>query len=112
DRPPEPKKGRVLTHAGPEKAPGRAAMVVDFEAAKAARAQAVEVRRLAEAEVARDRQAVEQAQAVLSAARARQGLRDPFDKMRIRERWRKRQQARLDRVLDAETLAETRNGFR
>ncbi|MDX5936683.1 LPD7 domain-containing protein [Acidithiobacillus thiooxidans] len=112
DRPPEPKKGRVLTHAGPEKAPGRAAMVVDFEAARAARAQAVEVRRLAEAVVARDRQAVEQAQAVLSAARARQALRDPFDKMRIRERWRKRQQARLDRVLDAETLAETRNGFR
>ena len=112
DRPPEPKKGRVLTHAGPEKAPGRAAMVVDFEAAKAARAQAVEVRRLAEAVVARDRQAVEQAQAVLLAARARQALRDPFDKMRIRERWRKRQQTRVDRVLDAETLAETRNGFR
>ena len=112
DRPPEPKKGRVLTHAGPEKAPGRAAMVVDFEAAKAARAQTVEVRRLAEAVVARDRQAVEQAQAVLSAARARQALRDPFDKMRTRERWRKRQQTRVDRVLDAETLAETRNGFR
>ena len=112
DRPPEPKKGRVLTHAGPEKAPGRAAMVVDFEAAKAARAQAVEIRRLAEAVADRDRQAMEQAQAVLSAARARQGLRDPFDKMRIRERWRKRQQARVDRVLDAETLAETRNGFR
>ena len=112
DRPPEPKKGRVLTHAGPEKAPGRAAMVVDFEAAKAARAQAVEVRRLAEAVVARDRQAVEQAQAVLSAARARQGLRDPFDKMRTRERWRKRQQARVDLVLDTEALAETRNGFR
>ncbi len=112
DRPPEPKKGRVLTHAGPEKAPGRAAMVVDFEAAKAARAQAVEVRRLAEAVADRDRQAVEQAQAVLSAARARQALRDPFDKMRTRERWRKRQQTRVDRVLDAETLAETRNGFR
>ncbi|OCX71054.1 MobA/MobL family protein [Acidithiobacillus thiooxidans] len=112
DRPPEPKKGRVLTHAGPEKAPGRAAMVVDFEAARAARAQAVEIRRLAEAVADRDRQAMEQAQAVLSAARARQGLRDPFDKMRIRERWRKRQQARVDRVLDAETLAETRNGFR
>ena len=112
DRPPEPKKGRVLTHAGPEKAPGRAAMVVDFEAAKAARWRAVEVRRLAEAVVARDRQAVEQAQAVLSAARARQALRDPFDKMRIRERWRKRRQARVDRVLDTEALAETRNGFR
>ncbi|MDA8182768.1 MAG: MobA/MobL family protein [Acidithiobacillus sp.] len=112
DRPPEPKKGRVLTHAGPEKAPGRAAMVVDFEAAKAARWRAVEARRLAEAELARDRQAVEQAQAVLSAARARQALRDPFDKMRTRERWRKRRQARVDRVLDTEALAETRNGFR
>ena len=112
DRPPEPKKGRVLTHAGPEKAPGRAVMVVDFEAAKGARAQAAEARRLAEAEVARDRQAVEQAQAVLSAARARQVQRDPFDKMRIRERWRKRQQVRVDRVLDADAWAETRNGFR
>ena len=112
DRPPEPKKGRVLTHAGPEKAPGRAAMVVDFEAAKGVRAQAVEARRLAEVVADSDRQAVEQAQAVLSAARARQMLRDPFDKMRIRERWRKRQQTRVDRVLDAETLAETRNGFR
>ena len=112
DRPPEPKKGRVLTHAGPERAPGRAAMVVDFEAARAARAQAVEVRGLAEAVADRDRQAVEQAQAVLSAARARQGLRDPFDKMRTRERWRKRQRARVDRVLDAEAQAETRNGFR
>ena len=112
DRPPEPKKGRVLTHGGPEKAPRRAAMVVDFAAAKAERAQAAEARRLAEAAMERDRQAVEQAQAVLSAARARQMQRDPFDKMRIRERWRKRQQARVDLVLDAEALAETRNGFR
>ena len=69
DRPPEPKKGRVLTHAGPEKAPGRAAMVVDFEAAKAARAQAAEVRRLAEAAAERDRQAVERAQERREAAR-------------------------------------------
>ncbi|CDQ11689.1 Putative relaxase/mobilization nuclease domain-containing protein (plasmid) [Acidithiobacillus ferrivorans] len=112
DRPPEPKKGRVLTHAGPEKAPGRAAMVVDFEAAKGMRAQAAKAWRLAEAVADRDGQAVERAQAVLSAARARQALRDPFDKMRIRERWRKRQQTRVDRVLDAAALAETRNGFR
>ena len=112
DRPPEPKKGRVLTHGGPERAPGRAAMVVDFEAAKAWRAQAAEARRLAEAVADRDRQAAEQAQAVLLAARARQVLRDPFDKMRTRERWRKRQRARVDRVLDAEAQAETRNGFR
>ena len=112
DRPPEPKKGRVLTHGGPEKAPRQAAMVVDFEAAKAERAQAAEARRLAEAAMERDRQAVEQAQAVLSAARTRQAHRDPFEKMGIRERWRKRQRARMDRVLDAETLAETRNGFR
>ena len=34
DRPPEPKRGPVLTHAGPEKAPARAAMVIDFEAEK------------------------------------------------------------------------------
>ena len=112
DRPPEPKKGRVLTHGGPEKAPRRAAMVVDFAAAKAERAQAAEARRLAEATMERDRQAVEQAQAVLSAARARQAQRDPFEKMGVRDRWRKRHRARMDRVLDAETLAETRNGFR
>ena len=112
DRPPEPKKGRVLTHGGLEKAPGRAAMVVEFAAAKAERTQVAEARRLAEAEVARDWQAVEQAQAVLSAARTRQAQRDPFEKMGIRERWRDRQRARMDRVLDAETLAETRNGFR
>ena len=112
DRPPEPKKGRVLTHAGAAQAPGRAAMVVEFEAAKAARARAVEVRRLAEAVVARDRQAAERAQAVLLAARARQALRDPMEVMRIRERWRKRRQARVDRVLDSDALAETRNGFR
>ena len=33
-RPPEPKRGPVLTHAGPDKAPARAAMVIDFEAEK------------------------------------------------------------------------------
>lgn len=37
DRPPEPKRGPVLTHAGPEKAPARAAMVIDFETEKAKR---------------------------------------------------------------------------
>ena len=62
DRPPEPKKGRVLTHAGPEKAPGRAAMVVDFEAAKALRAQAVAARTDAEAQAERDRRAVIEAE--------------------------------------------------
>ncbi len=112
DRPPEPKKGRVLTHAGPEKAPGRAAMVVDFELAKAARKVAVEAIREEEATAERDQQVLAQAQAVLLAARARQSLRKPSDEMRIRARWQKRQQGRLDRVLDAEALAETRNGFR
>ncbi|MCY0871891.1 MAG: MobA/MobL family protein, partial [Acidithiobacillus caldus] len=112
DRPPQPKRGRVLTHAGPKAAPDRAAMVVEFAAAKAERAQAVQALRLAEEEAERARQAVERAQAVLSAARERQAQRDPFEKMGVRERWRKRQRARMDRVLDAETRAETRNGFR
>ncbi|WP_081576659.1 MobA/MobL family protein [Acidithiobacillus thiooxidans] len=114
DRPPEPKKGRVLTHAGAEKAPGRAAMVVDFEVAKAARAQAVEARRLAEAEMERDRQAVERAQAVLSGARVRQSLRDSFEKMRIRERWRARQAERAKRRKRAQVLerARVRHGYR
>lgn len=112
DRPPEPKKGRVLTHAGAEAAPGRAALVEDFEKARAARARAVEARREAEEAAARERQAVVQAQAVLDAARDRQAQRDAFAAMGIRERWRKRQQARVDRVLDAEAMAEQRNGFR
>ena len=112
DRPPEPKKGRVLTHAGAEAAPGRAALVEDFEAARAARARAVEARREAEEAAARERQAVVQAQAVLDAARARQMQRDAFAAKGIRERWRKRQQARVDRVLDTEALAEERNGIR
>ncbi|MEY2343272.1 MobA/MobL family protein [Acidithiobacillus sp. IBUN Pt1247-S3] len=51
DRPPEPKKGRVLTHAGSEQAPERAAMVVDFEAAKAERQAVIEARRRAQAEL-------------------------------------------------------------
>lgn len=112
DRPPEPKKGRVLTHAGADAAPGRAAMVVDFEAAKAARAQAVEARREAEEAAEQERQAVVQAQAILTAARDRQAQRDAFAAMGIRERWRKRQQLRVDRVLDTEALAEERNGIR
>ena len=112
DRPPQPKKGRVLTHAGPEKAPGRAAMVVDFELAKAARKVAVEAIREEEAAAERNQQILAQAQALLSAAQMRQSLRKSSDEMRIRARWQKRQQMRVDRVLDAEALAETRDGFR
>lgn len=92
DRPPQPKKGRVLAHGGAEKAPDRAARVVDFEAAKAARAQAVAARREAEAQAARDRQALERREALLERAQLRHGYRmDPWE---IRERWAFRRQKR------------------
>jgi hypothetical protein len=112
DHPPEPKRGRVLEHAGPKKAPRQAAKVIDYEVAKAAReaARAEQQRLDEEAEAAR--QAVEQANAVLEAARERQQQRDFFEPLRIREKWQKRQQFRIDRELDAQTERETRNGCR
>ncbi len=112
DRPAQPKRGRVLEHGGPEKAPGQAGLWQRYQQQRDERQAAIDAVEAAEREAQQLQAALEQAQAVLSAARARRALRDPFDKMRIQERWRKRQQMRVDRVLDAETLAETRNGFR
>lgn len=40
--PPSPKKGPVLTHAGPKKAPERAGMVIDFQTEKAKRRKQAE----------------------------------------------------------------------
>jgi hypothetical protein len=112
DHPPEPKRGRVLEHAGPKKAPRQAAKVIDYEAAKAVRQQArAEMERM-EAEAESARQVVEQAKAVLEAARERQQQRDFSEPSRIREKWQKRQQFRIDRALDAQTERETRNGCR
>jgi len=112
DRPPQPKRGRVLEHGGPARAPGQAQAWERHQAEIAARRAVVEEVQRVQEDLDRARRAVEQAQAVLSAARARQALRGPFDKMGIRERWRKRQRVRVDRVMDAAALAETRNGFR
>lgn len=112
DRPPQPKKGRVLTHAGPEKAPGRAAMVVDFEVAQAARGQAVALRRAAEREAAKVNAELAAARRILDRAQVRHAARQPMDGFATRNRWRARGAIRRNRVLDAETQAETRNGIR
>ena len=108
DRPPEPKKGRVLTHAGPEKAPDRARLVIQYERAKSDRQALIEARREAEREAAE----IERKESILRKAQARQQERDPFDRMKIRGRWERRQKARQNRQRDAETAAEQRPGIR
>lgn len=112
ERPPQPKKGRVLTHAGPEKAPGRAALMVDFEAAKAARAQAVAEQRVVEREAAEVNAELAAARRILDRAQVRHAARQPMDAFATRSRWRARGVNRRNRVFDAETQAEQRNGFR
>ena len=112
DRPSEPKKGRVLTHAGAEKAPDRAALVVDFERAKAARAQAVAERRVVERAAAQVNAELAAARRILDRAQVRHAARQPMDGFATRSRWRARGVTRRNRVFDAETQAETRNGFR
>ena len=112
DHPPQPKRGRVLEHAGSKKAPRQAAKVIDYAVAKAIRQQArAEMERM-EAEAESARQAVERAKAVLEDARDRQQQRDVFERARISAKWQKRQQQRVDRELDAQAQAETRNGCR
>jgi hypothetical protein len=108
DRPAQPKRGRVLTHAGPERAPERAAMLVDYEQAKAERQAVIQARREAEREAAE----IERKEHILKKAKARQQERDPFDRMKIRGRWERRQKARQNRQRDAETAAEQRPGIR
>jgi hypothetical protein len=112
DRPSEPKKGRVLTHAGAEKAPDRAALVVDFERAKAARVQAVAEQRVVEREAAQVNAELAAARRILDRAQVRHAARQPMDGFATRSRWRARGVTRRNRVFDAETQAETRNGFR
>ena len=112
DRPPQPKKGRVLIHAGPEKAPDRAALVVDFEVAKAARVQAVAEQRVVEREAAKVNAELVAARGILDRAQVRHAARQPMDAFATRSRWRARGATRRNRVFDAETQAETRNGFR
>ena len=139
DRPPEPKKGRVLTHGGPAQAPDRAARVVDYEAARRARAQAVAARREADAQAERDRQALEQVrreQAREAFAASHREIRPDVGqtvpllagaveawasqaRADIQGRWDARlarnaqkEAARRQEQLDTEALGETRNGIR
>ena len=112
DRPSEPKKGRVLTHAGAEKAPNRAAMVLDFERAKAARVKAVAEQRVVEREAAKVNAELAAAQQILDRAQVRHAARQPMDAFATRSRWRARGVIRRNRVFDAETQAEKRNGIR
>jgi len=129
DRPPEPKKGRVLTHAGPEKAPGQAGLVIQYAQARAARQEAaqeaaiahveslvleeeqrqarayrqVAVERLPRMVAAREKRL--KREAILERAQLRHGYR--MDSWEIRERWSWRQQQR-EMEREAERLLEER----
>jgi hypothetical protein len=129
DRPPEPKKGRVLTHAGPEKALGQTGLVIQYEQARAARREAakeaaiahvealvleeeqrkahahrqVAVERLPRMAAAREKRL--KREAILERAQLRQGYR--MDGWEIRERWSWRQQQR-EMEREAERLLEER----
>jgi len=102
DRPAQPKRGRVLTHAGPEKAPDRAALVIAYEQAKAERRAALEARRAAEQEAERVAEELTRKQQVLAAQQRRHERRDA---QAIQGRWNIR---RNDRA----TAAEQRPGIR
>ena len=129
DRPPEPKKGRVLTHAGPEKAPGQAGLVIQYEQARAARQEAAKEAAIAHVEALvleeeqRQAQACRQVaverlprmvaarekrlkrEAILECAQLRHGYR--MDSWEIRDRWSFRQQQR-EMEREAERLLEER----
>jgi len=102
DRPAQPKKGRVLTHAGPEKAPERAALVIAYEQSKAERQEALEARRAAEREAERVAEELTRKQQILTAQQQRQERRNA---QAIQGRWNIR---RNDRA----TAAEQRPGIR
>jgi hypothetical protein len=105
NRPPQPKKGRVLTHAGEEKAPDRAEMMSQYEKAMAEHLSLIEDLQEAERELAE----IGRKESILKKAQARQQGRDPSE---IRDRWERRQKARQNRQRDAETAAEQRPGIR
>ena len=92
DRPPEPKKGRVLTHAGAEKATNRAGLVIQYAQARAERQEAAMEAAEAYVKVLVLAEEQRRAQAVLERAQLRQGYR--MDRWEIRERWSWRQQQR------------------
>lgn len=90
DRPPAPKKGRVLTHAGSEQAPERAAMVIQYEQAKAGRQAVIEARRRAQAELQAAQEA-ERRERIEQTRERRHARRVSWE---IRERWSWREQER------------------
>ncbi|MBU2835153.1 MobA/MobL family protein, partial [Acidithiobacillus thiooxidans] len=104
DRPPQPKRGRVLTHAGAAKAPDRAAMVLGYEAHKQARQAAAQAAAQAHREALALEKALHDAEQVLERARLRQGYRR--DSWEIRERWAFRQQERVRRREEERLLEE------
>ncbi len=108
DRPPQPKRGRVLTHAGPQKAPDRAALFIAYEQAKTARQAVLADLRAAEQEA----QEIAQRARILERAQARHQQRSSEDRQQLRRRWLQRQQDRRNRQLDALTAAEQRPGIR
>lgn len=105
DHPPEPKRGRVLTHAGPEKAPGQAGLVIQYEQARAARQEVAQEAAVAQVEVLVLDEEQRQAWAILERAQLRHGYR--MDSWEIRERWAWRQQQR-EMEREAERLLEER----
>ncbi|WP_312283748.1 MobA/MobL family protein [Candidatus Igneacidithiobacillus taiwanensis] len=96
DRPPQPKRGRVLTHAGPEKAPDRAALVIAYEQAKAERQATLEARRAAEREAELVAEELAKAQRILTIRRMLEARREALEIAR-RERILTAQQQRHER---------------
>ncbi|WP_304363951.1 LPD7 domain-containing protein, partial [Acidithiobacillus ferrivorans] len=80
--------------------------------AKAARLQALAEQRVVERAAAQVGAELAAARRILDRAQVRHAARQPMDGFATRSRWRARGATRRNRVLDAETQAETRNGFR
>ena len=88
DRPPQPKRGRVLEHGGPEAAPGQARLWEQYERELMERQAAVLALEAAEQEQARYLEALE---------RERQRLAQR-DALEIQRRWEERQRQRAARA--------------
>ncbi|MCE5421154.1 MAG: MobA/MobL family protein, partial [Acidithiobacillus sp.] len=102
DRPPQPKKGRVLTHAGSEKAPDRSALVIAYEQAKTERQSVLSARRAAEREAEEAAEELARMQRILMIQKQRWDRRN---EQAIQSRWN-------DRRNDRATATEERPGIR
>ncbi len=91
DRPPQPKKGRVLEHSGPERASGQAQAWERHLAALAERQAALEAIETAERESERLRAELEQAQE---------------RRQTVQERWTERQRERAEREIRRRKLRD------